>query len=175
MHQGSGAAPSLSRLRLPSSPMHSGKCSPLDASSVGELAQPGHKSQDSSRPEGARREAATGVLGTCGSPAEQRQPHLGRPLASAQRSLLTEVACPRAFASMGKSNGAGIETISTAHLESFLLHQSLRVTIADSSPNSFSTSVFLFIQMGFILLNCRSARFKMLCKNQRLPMSRLLS
>lgn len=60
----------------------------------------------------------------------------------------------------GKSNGVGIETISTAHLKSFLLHRSLRVTIADSSPDLFPTSVFFFIQMDFVLLNCRSARFK---------------
>lgn len=37
----------------PPFPMHSGKCSPLNASSNGERSEPGHKSQDSVRPERA--------------------------------------------------------------------------------------------------------------------------
>lgn len=86
--------PALSRLRLPSPPMHPGKCSPLNAGSVKELAQPGHKSQDSSRPEGA----AVRPLPTAPAflPPSRGSRTWGDPFASARRPLLTEVAGPRA-------------------------------------------------------------------------------
>ena len=70
--------------------MHPGKCSPLVASPGRELGQPGHKSQDSARPEGGRREAVTS--GSCGFRVEQKREYAGRGRASALPTLVTEAA-----------------------------------------------------------------------------------
>ena len=44
--------------------------------------------------------------------------------------------------------------------EEFLLHLSLRATVADSSPSVFPISVLVFIQMESNLLKCSAAAFK---------------
>lgn len=110
---GSGAAPSVPRLRLPSSPMHPGKCSPLDAALSGSSRSQATSPRIPRAHSGPRR----GLYRRPGHLRFSRWAEAAVPGATPCRRPAFPAdtgGLPACLCIYEKSNGVGIETISTA-------------------------------------------------------------
>lgn len=124
-------------------PMHPGKCSPRTPAQAGSWSSQA-TSPRIPRARRRRPRAEAGVGGTCGSPAEQREPRPGDRLPAPRVLLVTRAACPRAVTSLGRAVALE-ETPSLRPTSGFFPHPPPRVAGADWSPSLFPAPVSLFI------------------------------